>query len=534
MQLRFPLPCTSLDSSDNQDELNDADSFTSSSDDFDSDNELDGDGNDDDESSKFGGGIYGSDHDLKEDNEWTVTAGTEVMQTYLVPAVDEQDITLTPNKGNDVGPVKHRSEDLTRHDLIGTESASKKNRAISVHSVGRAAKSTSKSVIKHSKSITMGTVKGTVSAGRAASRAIPVSSVHIYKPRRHEPSGGKLRRISNKDHRESLKAIKSIEDKGATDGLPGQLLPPDQSCRKVSRLLSDAAKALSSQWAISQLADSNSTLDLAFLRGSSAELGVKPLKQVNPLSDICCLIARCIYEGRWREELCVLYTKDRYLTFYAPLGKYPSLAISFEEITAARICDEINEFYPLPGLHTLAIDTAWKCHYISFLEISGRDNFLKCLNDALFFTAKPGRKMASEFDSYRMSLENSLTGTIGKWRTVSISNKSKHKKQRRVLNNRRMAFDIAPIGDTIELIASYVENLLTIALSFSSDTLNASETQFIEFLDEASRLPTLPLHEIDLSSKEALCIFINLYHCLLQHSLLVAIDGLPNKVSDEM
>jgi hypothetical protein len=259
---------------------------------------------------------------------------------------------------------------------------------------------------------------------------------------------------------------------------------------------------------------------------------------VNPLSDICCLIARCIYEGRWREELCVLYTKDRYLTFYAPLGKYPSLAISFDEITAARVCDEINEFYPLPGLHTLAIDTAWKCHYISFLEIAGRDNFLKCLNDALFFTAivetKPGRQVASEFDSYRMSLENSLTGTVGKWRTVSISKKSKHKKQRRVLNNRRMAFDVVAIGDTLELIASYVENLLTMALSFSSDTLNSSETRFIEFLDEASRLPTLPLHEIDLSSKEAFCIFINLYHCLLQHSLLVAVDGLPNKVRDEM
>lgn len=520
--------------------MNEADSFTSSSDEFDSDNELDGDGNDDDESSKFGGEIYGSDHGLKEDDEWTVARATEVMQTYPVPAVDEQDIALTPTKGKEVSTIKHCSDDLSHHDFFGTESTSKKSRALSVHSVGRAAKTTGKSVIKHSKSITMGTVKGTVSAGRAAGRAIPVSSVHIYKPRKHEPSGGKLRRISNKGHRESLKAIKSIEDIGnfATDGLPGQLLPPDQSCRKVSRLLSDASKAPNSQWAISQLAESSSTQDLAFLRGSSAELGVKPLKQVNPLSDICCLIARCIYEGRWCEELCVLYTNDRYITFYAPLGKYPSLAISFDEITAARVCDEINEFYPLPGLHTLAIDTAWKCHYISFLEIAGRDNFLKCLNDAIFLTAivetKPGRKVASEFDSHRMSLENSLTGTIGKWRTVSISKKSKHKKQRRVLNNRRMAFDVVVIGDTLELIASYVENLLTMALSFSSDTLNASETRFIEFLDEASRLPTLPLHEIDLSSKEALCIFINLYHCLLQHSLLVAVDGLPNKVRDEM
>jgi hypothetical protein len=197
---------------------------------------------------------------------------------------------------------------------------------------------------------------------------------------------------------------------------------------------------------------------------------------------------------------------------------------------------------PLPGLYLLAIETAWKCHYLTFLEVAGREYFLKNLNDALFHTVyeeadpRHSRKVAPEFESYRMSLETSLTGTVGKWRAVSTGKKSNHKKQRRVLNNRRMAFDLVSImnkGDTQEKVASYVENLLKLALSFSPDTLNASESRFVQFLDEASRLRTLPLHEIDLSSKEALCIFVNLYHCLLQHSLLLAVDGLPNKVSAE-
>jgi hypothetical protein len=310
----------------------------------------------------------------------------------------------------------------------------------------------------------------------------------------------------------------------------------------VSQILLDISNTPSSQWVILQLAGTNSTQDLSFLRGSSAELGVKPLKQVDPVSDISCVIARCIYDGRWREELCVLYTKDRHLAFYAPLAKKPSLAVSFEEITSARVVCEEHRTTPLPGLYTLAIDTAWKCHYLTFLEVTGREYFLKNLNDALFHAVneetnpRHSRKVAPEFESYRMSLETSLTGTVGKWRAVSTGKKSNHKKQRWVLNNRRMAFDLVSImneGDTQEKVASYVENLLKLALSFSPDTLNASESRFVEFLDEASRLRTLPLDEIDLSSKEALCIFVNLYHCLLQHSLLLAVDGLPNKVSAE-
>jgi hypothetical protein len=99
-----------------------------------------------------------------------------------------------------------------------------------------------------------------------------------------------------------------------------------------------------------------------------------------------------------------------------------------------------------------------------------------------------------------------------------------------------MSFDLKPVpdstgGNITSGIALYVANLLEMALVFSPDTLDATEASFIEFLDEASRLRSLPLHEIDFTSRDALCIFVNLYHCLLQHSLLIAVDGLPDKVS---
>ncbi len=120
---------------------------------------------------------------------------------------------------------------------------------------------------------------------------------------------------------------------------------------------------------------------------------------------------------------------------------------------------------------------------------------------------------------------------------MSTGKKSKHKKQRRVLNGRRMGFDVVPLTssnndgkDIQDEVATFVENLLRLALSFSPDTLDASDSRFIEFLDQTCRLRTLPLQKLDLLSRESFCIFVNLYHCLLQHSLLLAVDGLPNKV----
>mmetsp|Transcript_11262 Transcript_11262/g.20625 ORF Transcript_11262/g.20625 Transcript_11262/m.20625 type:complete len:623 (+) Transcript_11262:1240-3108(+) len=431
----------------------------------------------------------------------------------------------------------------------------KKSRAKHAAVIGRVAKTvkastviTGKHVIKHSKNIG----KGTVSAGRAAGRVIPVSSVvYNYKPpRKHEPGGRVNRRRSDKGQIKMIgKAIKNIEGRGnfSTSFLSGQLLPPDQSCRKVSRILSDMSSTPNNSApvldAISLLATTNSAQDLSFLRGGSAELGVKPLKLVDSKFDVDCVVARCIYSGRWCEELCVLYTKGSHLAFYAPLAKKPSLVVSFEEIMSARKCEDDESCQnPLPGLHLLSIDTAGKCHYLSFLLHAKRDNFLKSLNDALFYTnSQPYQscKVAQEYESYRMSLETSLTGTVGKWRTVSIR-KNKQKKQRRILNGRRMAFDLVPVTteketatkrDAQDKVAVYVENLLKMALSFSPEALDATDARFIEFLDETSRLCTLSLHEIDLSSKEAFCIFVNLYHCLLQHSLLLAVDGLPNKRS---
>ena len=85
-------------------------------------------------------------------------------------------------------------------------------------------------------------------------------------------AGGKLRKPVKGNVID--RAIKNIECTGklSTSLLSRQLLAPDQSCRKVSQIISDISNTPSSQWAISPLAETNSTHDLSFLRGFAAEL----------------------------------------------------------------------------------------------------------------------------------------------------------------------------------------------------------------------------------------------------------------------
>ena len=540
----------------------DDDSDTSSSDESDSDDES--------ESSNFL--IAGPNHSQCELDTAFVSESDNA--TYAKVFSDEQQGGMTPGVDvarNDPSPdslasyevlsstVDNQPESLPTLDTSGYQAdafssfeaapdlsnSNSKRRRGNKHAavLGKVAKTlksstvvTGKHVIKHSKSIG----KGTVNAGIKAGSKISVS-VHSKPSSRHEPKSRVSRKKFN-DYRDySMKALAKETKHFDGPSSSGQLLSPDQMRRKVSHILAEisslASPSESATEAISSLVIDNSQSDLAFLRGGSAELGVI-LETIDSDFDCECVVARSIWEGRWREELCALNSKENHVSFYAPLTKKPSLVVSFDEIISVRRCDPDTELNPLPGLHLLVIDTAWRCHYLAFLDATTLENFRAKLGESLFLSQSESQQnKAREWETFQLSLESALTGTAGqKWASVSTGRKSKQKKQRRVFNGRRQSFDLNPVtdsggGNITSDISLYVENLLKLALSFSPDTLDATEASFIEFLDEASRLRSLPLHKVDFSSREAFCIFVNLYHCLLQHSLLIAVDGLPDKVS---
>ena len=533
-------PTFDLHSVEKQD--SDADSFTSSSDESDSED----DDNDDHII------IAGPNHSGRIlDNEYSFECEDENVSNTKNRLLARRPSTSDLANADGVTMKRNESaEDMLQISDVQTPTTGptgKKRGRI----LGRVAKTVKASTVVTGKTVIKtlgkGTVKSTVSAGRAVT--MPMSSVVYNKrPKRHEPRGRGIgrRKRSHKAQMKSLgKTLKTIQGQGHLKGhaTAGSLLFPDQSCRLVSSILSQISSISSNSLlvneTISTLISASSAQDLAFLRGCSAELGVRPLLPVDPKSDIDCVVARCLYDGRWVEELCIFYTDARHLAFYSPISKKPSLVVTLDEIEAARSLDD-NETLPLPTHFSVAIDTTLKCHYITFLTSSHRENFIAKLNGIL--TADEGlveNGRGSEVEAYQMPLEAALTtvGMATKWESVRTGKKSKQKKQRKVLNSRIMPFDVDPIlsssGDSQEEICLFVEGLLKRALSFSpdEDSLDLNDSRFVDFLNETSRLRLLPLEELDLTSKQAFCIFVNLYHTLLQHSLLIAVDGLPSKRS---
>ena len=89
-----------------------------------------------------------------------------------------------------------------------------------------------------------------------------------------------------------------------------------------------------------------------------------------------------------------------------------------------------------------------------------------------------------------------------------------------------MDFDLDPefLKDQ-DGLGKFVEDLLSTSLSFSLSSLERDPERLVKFLDAVSHLRLIPIIEIDRDSVDAFCLFVNLYHCLLQHALLLAVNG---------
>lgn len=128
------------------------------------------------------------------------------------------------------------------------------------------------------------------------------------------------------------------------------------------------------------------------------------------------------------------------------------------------------------------------------------------------------------WQGFQNSVESDSAVGRGKW--AEVRSGSKKMISRTILNGRLMDFDL----DQGYLVKAggpgkLVEDLLGTALSFSLSSLEKDPERLVKFLDAVSYLKLLPVVEIDRSGVDAFCLFVNLYHCLLQHSLLLAVNG---------
>jgi hypothetical protein len=356
------------------------------------------------------------------------------------------------------------------------------------------------------------------------------------KKRNKEPQTGISRKMK--------KLGKKIEAKsgGPPIFVAGELSATEQSRRTASRVLErmSTVPMQSSAWkrcndALSSELGFMTDQDTWFLDGDAVHLGIKPSKKHGKLLEES-VVARCLWESHWREEWCGMYESS--LSFYAPLARSTCHEIFYSDITFVRLL-VVDSLCPLPGFSVLVVETAWQCHYMAFRDETSRDTFGDKVDRAVkSYKAKQQTddleknelQKARFWQGFQTLSETSLAAGAAKWAKVSSNQKSK---ERAILNGRRMAFDSLTMsfGGSVSKAYKFVENLLTTALTFSFKNLEQDPESFIDFLDSTSELRFLPLGEIDLSSPYAFCMFVNIYHCLLQQALLLSVNGSLHKKS---
>lgn len=393
---------------------------------------------------------------------------------------------------------------------------------------------TSKSVVRQG--VKVGS--RTVTAGKAIIAPMRPKNPPLREPKSAAKRQGKRRLSKGLDlavRKRSMMRMERAESWNSASVLAGEFSAPDQSCRTVSNMLSrmsslPSAIPMSSTFSalLASQVSTKSEHDNSFLQGGALELGVVPIDEKSVLFD--CLVVRCLWESHWCEEWCGLYSNR--LAFYTPLTSAPSIEILFEDVRSVRL-HQSHSNTPLPGCPILIVETAWLCHYVAFSDDGVRQAMFKRIKDALYnFSPKNPVKFerndlwkAHFWEGFQDSVESSKAVGNGKWADVSSGPKSK---SRVVLNNRRMAFDLSPEDRDVEDV---VEELLSMSLSFTFDSLKANPETLVRFLDGTSQLRLVALDELDLSAAPTFCLFANLYHCLLQHSLLMTVNGPLHKRS---
>ena len=407
--------------------------------------------------------------------------------------------------------------------------------------IGKVAKGTGKHVIKSGKKVGKVVSKSVIGHGARVPKREPklrrrrTEKRAIKKNADHHIAVNQALSTTTKKRQRNFKKLAHAPNKI----MAGQLSAPDQSCRTISHVLSEISVTASEQSTISNpvtdafysLFTHSSEFDSWFLRGGCLELGVVPLKMEtfgSPPTE--CIVARSLWDSHWREEACLVY--DSSISFYSPLSKKPSFVLYKNDFQKIRKIDNNSQMNPLSGFPMIAIETALRCHYLAFLDEEVRMGFYNRLT--LKETAQQGDSLTKELlkgvNLWQGIQASSNDGSWGKWAPI-ISSKRHH--QRIVLNSRKMTFDVGKEirsnSDVEKSVGLFVENLLRTALSFSLKSFS-DPNKFVSFLDKCSQLQTLPLECIDFSKREAFCIFVNLYHCLLQHALLLS-DSPPTKVS---
>eukprot|EP01134_Creolimax_fragrantissima_P008600 CFRG8600T1 len=235
------------------------------------------------------------------------------------------------------------------------------------------------------------------------------------------------------------------------------------------------------------------------------------------------------WETRWCESWAVLSSLQ--LCLYASSRRKPNWSINMQNVLSVSMSGP----GPMDGYY-FEIETVGRVYYLAVSSERERAVWLKCLENRLAMCRKVRDVFPPQTDprdvfvvrSRRWGRERSILNMRNQ---IIASDQTKSKF---LLGSTSNNTKIDRNDENIELVdagVSAIKEPLALVSALLSDVLNLDSespmTMLIAFLSKTAHLKLLTIDQISsLGHDEALSFWLNLYHCLLSHALLLI--GPPN------
>ena len=273
--------------------------------------------------------------------------------------------------------------------------------------------------------------------------------------------------------------------------------------------------------------------DSFLLSGTQTGMNSIKLRSHIPTFTMHCLVCVKIGNYNWSEEYMGINNSDLVFIKY----HQKALIIPINKIIKVKMNEFSESELVMPGIFTIIITTFSRQYKVM---IRGAD-----IAEAWVSMINKFKEEKCEIDAIKYSESHSISDNIN----IHIENfsmdlisypKGWKLGDRIILNCRNYSLQNNDIIDNNIKLLDYllksphhlVAHLLDVVMTLSEQRDSEESTHdelWMYFMDSVSLLQSIDISSMDLSSDEAMCLFLNLYHCMIIHSYLVV--GLPTTMN---
>ncbi|XP_063932430.1 uncharacterized protein LOC135144334 isoform X2 [Zophobas morio] len=215
------------------------------------------------------------------------------------------------------------------------------------------------------------------------------------------------------------------------------------------------------------------------------------------------IAGRAVWETRWMECWAVCYASR--LCFYSKNRRKCDIDLDLRDVLEVQKNPE--KYFPASFLN---VATVGRVYYLAFDSKAKRDKWWNKLI---------AQVMAAQQNLVNVGQVFGLNDLIAIQESYASRSKHRWDSERILMNERVMYFGATPPGMGDVHPCDLMANCLRAVLSLEADS---SREKLIAFLNEISKLKILSYERlVSLENHERVSFFINMYHCLMAHNLII-------------